>query len=211
MQWLSRDVLPKVKFTAEEMAEYRQIAANRNDPRKKKGFNAKRFSRTHSHILGVMGEAAAADWFGVEFDRRILISGDGDVEDLNIGGVSIQVKTTSNFRGDLIYNSADDFKADVAVLVWADPDKSCAVVQGWCDRQSFLRHCRTSNYGYGPRAAMDKILLEPIGDLNIKPDHTPDEIDLKTAFLERAAIIEFDGRHSRAMAERLARIEIYGR
>lgn len=210
MEWINRSQQPCVRFTAAELNEYRHLAQLRCDPRRSKGFNPKKYSRIEANIIGIMGEAAVADLLEVEFDRRFLPNGDGNVEDLNINGWSIQVKTNSKRNGAMIYNHVDDFKSDIAVLVYAEPKQNFAVIAGWADCQTFRRLHKTGNFGYGERVYLEQSDMYFWQDLYLPHKYKPSEEEIKTAFEERAAILEYDGGYSRPEAERLARIEIFG-
>ena len=154
-----------VWFSQEELNDYKRIAALRNDPKIAAGIHTNKFSLRHGdleiNILGVHGEAAVSEILGVDFDRRALMEGDGNIADLWYKGRSVQVKMITHKSGDLFFNSLSDFRADIAVLVVPCSANSVNVVGG-ISRKKFAKLCGTKNFGYGDRVTVPQNLLTPL-------------------------------------------------
>lgn len=115
--------------------------------------------------IGLMGEAALAEYLGVTYDQKPRQLGDkrGDIVAY---GQRIEVKTS---RGALIFNNARHLGAGLAVLVkWYPKEWGRVDFQGWLTRELFLDHYFTHDFGYGERLCMAPANLYPIATL---PDY----------------------------------------
>ena len=201
----------EIRFTESEHQDLQALAEMRNRPGKKKGFINPYQDRTYSHLLGLYGEAAVAVWYGWRIDRRFLWNGDGNICDFEADGKTIQVKAVSKSIGDLIFPSADSFKADFAILVEAHPHSRSAKIKGWTDRAMFGLQSEEIVTQFGEAVKMSRFKLRPIQELRFRsfkmPEPVPqyDEFEIEEMYNERAAIIEFDGNIPRQIAEVQAR------
>ena len=172
-------------------------------------------------VVGIKGEAAVAKYLGVKIDRSIQDKGDGG-RDLTWKGRSIQVKTS--FPADtlhLLVNDSDSLKCDYLIFVVTDEVTPKARIYGWIKTVDFLQTATIKNMGYGDRMAMpierlhpmstltesadDDLLWEDIGSNRKEIAMTEDFID---SWQERSAILENDGKLSRARADLQAFKEI---
>jgi hypothetical protein len=141
----------------------------------KKHFNVvdRKFDDNNSsysvNLMGRLGEVAAAISLGLKTDDTIIPSGDNGNDLVTPSGKTIQVKTSSVPK--LIFNSAELFVSDVAVLVLFVGDKrlphvdSEFNVMGYVDHDSFIANHYLHDYGYGTRLVMDADQLQPIEGL----------------------------------------------
>lgn len=156
-----------VKFSESEQAAMRELARLRQAP--KNGHATARDKRimdhrdnVETHLIGLLGEYAVARLLSVPFDESAMVAGDL-VKDIVINGVTVEVKT---LRGYLAFRQLEDFKADVAVLVWHKPGITDRVsVQGWVDRPAFVAGHFMDDFGYGPRPCMQPAQLHAISTL----------------------------------------------
>jgi hypothetical protein len=118
-----------------------------------KKFDARNSSYAVS-LMGHMGETAASKVYGGLVDDSLFKGGDNGT-DLEIDGVRYQVKTSTT--NSLIFNSANLFVADRAILVTLVGDRtkpeidSHFIVWGDISRDKFMKSYYTKNYGYGDR------------------------------------------------------------
>jgi len=121
------------------------------------------------NIIGHLGETSVAKVLGINSDTTVLVGGDTG-NDLMLGNTAIQVKTS--VLPSLIFNSADLFVSDVAVLTqFIGEDKRESHkdprfhVWGWIEKDIFLRDYYLRNYGYGTRLVLDSIKLHTLDSL----------------------------------------------
>lgn len=145
-----------------------ELAQGRNR-KEKAGVRSKKYDEGRSefeiHLLGILGELAVADLFGVPIDETVGLTGDGGFGDVQIAGFSVAVKYRTYSWGDLFFNTMRDFKDDIAVLVTAGPDLLTPVVRGWATRDYFEANAETMNFGYGTRLVLLQARLLPIDSL----------------------------------------------
>lgn len=121
------------------------------------------------NLLGRLGEVACGRILGLPLDETITPSGDGGHDLVTPLGKNIQVKTSTLDK--LIFNAADLFVSDMAVLVQFFGDKQLPhvdgefILKGWIDRETFLDKHYNHDYGYGIRLVMDADQLRPIEEL----------------------------------------------
>jgi hypothetical protein len=129
----------------------------------------KKFDRNNTSqgvsLIGIMGEIAGCRALRTEPNLEVMIGGD-DGRDCKAFGLSWQIKT-SGLRA-LIFNSADDFVADAALLVRHLADKHSVAddptfeIMGGVSRKRFLRTHFLHDYGYGERLVMNADDLTPL-------------------------------------------------
>jgi hypothetical protein len=207
-----------IKFNAAEMAfiESHALAIQtykrgRGIPAGKMDFGKKQLA---VEIVGIKGEAAVAKHLGVKIDRSIHDEGDGG-RDLTWQGRTIQVK--SSFPADtlhLLVNDSDSLQCDYLVFVVTDETAPAARIYGWIKTVDFLQSATIKNMGHGDRMALPVDKLHPITTLGENADDdllwddvaskrrdiviTPEFFD---TWQERSAIMENDGKVSRARAD----------
>ena len=92
----------KIDLPQEKLQEAMQIAKERDV--KKERFGSKSYNNTYKssedvHIVGAVGEAAVAHFFGVEMDKTIFQEhGDAGVDNSIDGYGNIEVKTTTYWK-----------------------------------------------------------------------------------------------------------------
>jgi|14BtaG_2_1085337.scaffolds.fasta_scaffold24644_3 hypothetical protein len=115
-------------------------------------------SRIEANRLGFMAEFAVCRLFDAE-PPRLNIATDGGV-DLWLGDISVDVKFSKT--GSLIFDSADKFKANLAVLVTSTEDPECMLLEGWIGKTAFVRDAYAKDFGYGERLVMGSSDLTPM-------------------------------------------------
>lgn len=128
-------------------------------------------SGIETHYIGMKGEWAVARYLAMFPDIHAYAGGDGGV-DMVYRGYSLDVKTLREW---LVFNSLEDFKADIAVVVnpYGDERDICipshkthwrrhVIIRGWATRQQFEAVCFKVDFGYGERLAMRTEQLNPI-------------------------------------------------
>jgi len=115
---------------------------------------------------GMMGEFAVTKWLGIDFDRDINLTGDGQVADVVVNGKTIQIKTTTFTGLDrcLIFNDLEDVRADIIVLCGIKSATSVELI-GYTDLAGFENNFIIKNFGYGQRVCLSEDLLYSINTL----------------------------------------------
>ena len=115
-------------------------------------------NKVQSEVDGARAEHAVAKLYGLE-KPTLNILGDGG-KDLWFGGLSVDVKFTNT--DDLIFDSADAFKSDVAVLVrnYGEDPRSLTVV-GCVSRGEFAASSTVQERKYGTKLCMKASELSP--------------------------------------------------
>ncbi len=117
----------------------------------------------NTNTLGCKAEYAVARVLGTELPKLNFLSDNG--VDLWSGDVSIDVKYTTSEGGDLIFNTADNFKAMVSVLVAKTSQPDVMRIVGWTNKSDFVLSAKKKDFGYGERMAMACKHLRPIEEL----------------------------------------------
>jgi len=117
-------------------------------------------SRNEANIWGFKAEFAVARLFDIEPPTINVVTDNG--VDLWMDDVSIDVKFSNKERGPLIFDTADKFKADIAVLVGRTDSDRTLRVNGWISKQAFVDRAKPHNFGYGNRLRMDVSDIDPI-------------------------------------------------
>lgn len=111
--------------------------------------------RDDSDIAGARAEFAVAKLFGLEKPKFNVLGDEG--KDLWFGDKSIDVKFTKT--NELIFDSLDSFKADIAVLV--TPKGNELLVQGGISRRAFTGKFKERQKKYGIKLCVDLEDLTP--------------------------------------------------
>ena len=123
-------------------------------------------NRVMSNVLGFKAEYAVAKVLGCKLPTLNVVT-DGGV-DLWVDDIGIDVKYTKRTDGDLIFDSFDDFKAEVAVLVSTTEKPEVVDIVGWLDRRGFEKKAKDHDYGHGARKVVSNADLLPLENLWIK-------------------------------------------
>lgn len=154
-----------IDFSAFDVVYCALVAERRNVVKEPTGtVNLRKCNRTdfEVHMLGAMGELAAARWLGVSVDTSVAPSGDDKITDLVVGTTRVQVKarTVQEKPVYLFFNRREQFQADVAVLALVlGPAR--VQIAGWIRRQEFLEQAVSMDFGYGPRVVVPEGKLNP--------------------------------------------------
>ena len=97
-------------------------------------------SALETEIVGLKGEHAVAQYFGLEVNGSF--KADGGI-DFTINGYTVDVKYSSWPNGDLYFTSLAEFKADIGLLAVASYKDSPNTVRlaGWMFRELFAGLC----------------------------------------------------------------------
>lgn len=120
-------------------------------------------SREDANALGFKAEYAVARVLQVE-PPGVNVGSDFGI-DLWFDDISIDVKLTNYPKGDLIFDSADKFKAKVAVLVEPTNDPAVMSIDGWMTRKEFISLATEKDFGHGLRLVVPNASLRPIEEL----------------------------------------------
>lgn len=167
---------PVVTFTDDQLADMWLIAHERNT--KRPGIRTRRFDETTAdpvvNYIAVKAETAACRLLGVPFNRLVNASG-GVKPGYIVGERRVLIRASGDM---LIFNSAEDFDGDAAILVTPhgkrpDPythahrlhNTRDVVVKGWIDRDEFLRCAVERDLGRGRRLCLRQGYLHPLAVL----------------------------------------------
>jgi len=119
-------------------------------------------SRLDSNVIGFKAEYAVARVFDADLPSLHLIN-DGGV-DIWLENIAVDVKVTNHKDSNLIFQSMDKFRADVALFVVQLGENKFDLV-GWITRGAFERQSKRRDFGYGDRLFVSPENLQPIGKL----------------------------------------------
>ena len=119
-------------------------------------------SRLDSNVIGYKAEFAVARAFDADLPVMHMIN-DGGV-DIWLDNISIDVKVSNQKDSNLIFDSMDKFRADIALFVVQLGDNKFDLV-GWITRGAFERQSKRRDFGYGERLYVPPENLQPIGKL----------------------------------------------
>ena len=119
-------------------------------------------SQYQADLLGVMGEYAVSKVLKIPFDTEVNLAGDGGKTDLWLGDWSIQVKTTKYTSGRLVFNSLDEMKSLINVLVICDPASNEVKIAGYISNRNLIKGVYKEDLGYGVRYCLDQGMLRDI-------------------------------------------------
>ena len=113
-------------------------------------------------LLGIKAELSVAKVFDI--DHNPFQFGVDSGEDMWIGDISVDVKSTFYPRGRLLFKDLNSFKADCSVLVCQEDEENYNVV-GYCSREKFKRDSNLMDLGHGLGSVMDQDDLSPLEKL----------------------------------------------
>jgi hypothetical protein len=165
-------------LTPDEMLRLFELACARQKPKENNHLVQDkrvmvRRSNEATHLIGLMGEYAVSKYLGAPLDTDVFLAGDS-YKDFRINGVNIEVKT---LQGLLVFNTVDDFRADVAVLaIWNKSKLEFSgmpslhfsqriSLEGWITKRSFVRNQFMQDFGYGPRSCVQPAWLYTMTNL----------------------------------------------
>ena len=123
-------------------------------------------SREEANVFGFKAEFAVARLFGLE-PPDLNVTSDYGV-DLWWDDFSIDVKFSNKEDGDLIFDTMDKFKSQIAILVTRTENENVMNIVGWMGRKEFEKKCHQANLGYGDRLIVEAEKLKPIEELWLK-------------------------------------------
>ena len=113
-------------------------------------------------LIGIKAELSVAKVFDIDHNPFQLGVDSG--EDMWLGDISIDVKSTFYPDGRLLFKDINAFKASCAVLVCQE-DEDTYNVSGYCSRDRFKKDSRQMDLGHGMGSVMDQIDLSPLEKL----------------------------------------------
>jgi len=156
----------KIKLSASEMSDCRQAANFRWQLSRMSGMVNQKVdeSRTEDvvEMLGVKAELAVAKCLDIP---HFFQPGFDDGSDMFLGDISIDVKATFHAGGQLLFRSAEHFKANCAVLVTSTEADDVMLLAGWLPRKQFLVCAVEVDLGRGPTLACKQDELLPMSEL----------------------------------------------
>jgi len=156
----------KIKLSAGAMSDCRQAANFRWMLGRMSGIVDQKVdeSRTQSSVemLGVKAERAVAKCLDIP---HFFQPGFDDGSDMFLGDISIDVKATFHPSGQLLFRTAEHFKASCAVLVTSTDADDVMMLVGWLPRKQFLERAVEIDLGHGPTLACKQTKLLPMSEL----------------------------------------------
>ena len=126
------------------------------------GTKEMNLSRLDSNVIGFKAEYAVARVFNADLPSLHLIN-DGGV-DIWLENISVDVKVSNQKDSNLIFDSMDKFRADIALFVIQLGDNKFDLI-GWITRGAFERQSKRRDFGYGDRLYVSPENLQQIGRL----------------------------------------------
>ena len=133
-----------------------------------------------SHYLGLQGEIAVSKLVEFPIGEFISPSGDGDEPDLYWGRRSVEVKSTKYAPPILKLDKLTDFVTDVCILCHI-AEESVIDVYGWISRDEFFSCHKMQDFGYGGRATVEAMGLNPAFD-SISGEHLGNQMREENSF-----------------------------
>src|SRR6056300_130493 len=132
-------------------------------PRLKEGTES--IKREQGNEMGFRGELAFAKLYNLP---PTDVTGDADdgIDYVMPDGRTVDVKLSTYKNGNLIFDSFDKFKSDIAVLVYGAYNDTYVDVAGWISKEDFMTECYERKFGYGTRKVVDKKALRPMEELH---------------------------------------------
>ena len=131
-------------------------------PRLKEG--TEKMKREQGNEMGFRGELAFAKLYNLD-PTDVTVYADDGIDYILPDGRTVDVKLSTYKNGDLIFDSFDKFKSDIAVLVYGSYDESYVDIAGWVTKDQFIERCDERDYGYGIRKFLKKQYLNAMDTL----------------------------------------------
>ena len=156
----------KIKLSVSDMADCRQAANFRWQLNRMSGIVNSKVDESRSQdvidLIGVKAELAVAKCLDIP---HFYQPGYDDGSDMFLGDISIDVKATFHPSGQLLFRSAEHFKANCAVLVTSTETDDVMLLAGWLPRKQFLERAIEVDLGRGPTLACKQDELLPMSEL----------------------------------------------
>lgn len=120
-------------------------------------------TQKEADLIGVMGEYVTARYLGIPFDTTVNLEGDGGETDMYLGEWDLQVKSSKYQTARLVFNTKEEIKALIYVLVICDGKHSRIV--GYISKNDAMKCLYEEDLGHGIRYCIDQKNLKPISDL----------------------------------------------
>jgi len=145
-----------VTLSTAELWKLERVAAWRNDPKLGTVVNRNHCGRDDLQLnrLGVIGEYAVSVYFREPMDLFIDLGGDDNVTDLVIANLTTAVKCSFHASPHLIFNTLEEFHQNVAILASFE-EPNTVLLHGWTTPKRFAEYAKPSDFGHGPRFAVE--------------------------------------------------------
>lgn len=162
----------RIEFTEDDLLDSRRkgeetvnICRNQGaKPRLKEG--TEKMKREQGNEMGFRGELAFAKLYNLE-PTQVTVQADDGIDYVLEDGRTVDVKLSTYTNGDLIFDSFEKFKSDIAVLVYGQYNDSFVDIAGWITKQEFIDKCFERDYGYGTRKSLNKKHLNSMDTLQV--------------------------------------------
>jgi hypothetical protein len=135
-----------------------RAVGERRDLQKRSYQSTKNWSRSSTHFLGLVGEAAISVITGIPINEDLDPRGDGCL-DFGWEGIFIDVKGTTYWRNPHLKQYPDPKKwCDIYILVGIDEGAKRAKVSGWATGAE-VQTATLVDYGHGPQRSIPHNLL----------------------------------------------------
>ena len=155
-----------VKLSPREMSNCKQAATFRWQLARASGVVNQRRDQGRDDndldLLGIQAEVCVAKVFDIEHNPFQLGVDSG--EDMWLGDLSVDVKSTFYPRGRLLFKNIESFKADCSILVCKQEEDTFNVA-GYCSRKSFNNLSKPMDLGHGVGMVLDQGQLSPLEKL----------------------------------------------
>jgi len=155
-----------VKLTPKEISHCKQAATFRWQLARASGVVNQRRDQGRDDndldLLGIQAEICVAKVFDIEHNPFQLGVDSG--EDMWLGDISIDVKSTFYPKGRLLFKSLESFKADCSILV-CKQEENIFNVAGYCSKKMFEKKSTLMDLGHGVGSVLDQENLYPLEKL----------------------------------------------
>ena len=137
----------QIILTQEELDQCKDAAARRTNYARSNNIKNQRVDKSKSDndvdYIGMVGELAVAKALGLEMDFE-KVGVDYGI-DFHYNNYTVDVKTRSYPRNDLVFKSNELFKAEVAILAQFKKE-NCVNILGCMSRERFVKYAKPTHY-----------------------------------------------------------------
>ena len=151
-----------VQLTPEEMDLIKKTASECEGYKEAHNIRSKKFDPKHSevalHEFRIKSEIAVARLLGVPANLSISKCGDNKIDFKSPRtGKTVSVRYRTKFGWDFALNDdkRSSFNTDFGIVVYPGEKDDEVIIGGVITKENFLKYCGPTDYGYGPRLAVE--------------------------------------------------------
>lgn len=157
------------RMSPERMAFCEDLAKRRNTKRyaRSQRYTA-HYTDEDTHLFGIWGEVATADYLGLEVNTEIYDGGDGHMPgDLQLpNGEWIECKFRGSRSSFAVHpKHGAEIKADYGVLVWPSTGRAEFVLVGYFNQEIWAQNRERVNWSIGDQWAIHPAWMRDINEL----------------------------------------------